>query len=81
MEKFFPAEKLILTGNPVRREIYDNQADRSRTLGGLGLDAAKKTVLIFGGILGARTINNAVEHSASTIEKRKDINCVVDRDL
>ena len=57
MEKFFPANKLVVTGNPVRSEIAD--ADRAEALKFFGLDPTKKTLLVVGGSLGARTLNQA----------------------
>lgn len=60
MERFFPREKLLLTGNPVRQDIYNLQALRSQALTFFGLDPSKKTLLVIGGSLGARTINEAV---------------------
>ena len=57
MEKFFPADKIVLTGNPVRTEITGG--DRAAALQFFGLDPAKKTLLVVGGSLGARTLNLA----------------------
>ena len=57
MEKFFPADKLVVTGNPVRTEIA--LGNRSDALKFFGLDPAKKTLLVVGGSLGARTLNQA----------------------
>ena len=57
MEKFFPADKLTLTGNPVRTEIA--HADRAEALRFFGLDPTRKTLLVVGGSLGARTLNQA----------------------
>ncbi|MBJ6145109.1 undecaprenyldiphospho-muramoylpentapeptide beta-N-acetylglucosaminyltransferase [Hymenobacter sp. BT559] len=57
MEKFFPAEKLVLTGNPVRSEIA--RGNRAEAQQFFGLDSAKKTLLVVGGSLGARTLNLA----------------------
>lgn len=57
MEKFFPADKLVLTGNPVRAEIA--QGDRAEALHFFGLNPNKKTLLVIGGSLGARTLNQA----------------------
>lgn len=51
MEKFFPADKIILTGNPVRQNLLDGRKSK---------DDGRKTLLIIGGSLGARTINEAV---------------------
>ncbi len=58
MERFFPAEKIILTGNPVRQNLTDG--NREEGLAHFGLSAAKKTLLIIGGSLGARTINESI---------------------
>lgn len=60
MERFFPAGKIIMTGNPVRQDLLDRQTDRSETVRSFGLDPEKKTILIIGGSLGARTINQCV---------------------
>ena len=60
MEKFFPAEKLVLTGNPVRSDIMDVQQKRQEALLHFGLVGTKKTILVIGGSLGARTINHSI---------------------
>ena len=60
MEKYFPAGKIVLTGNPIRRELTENKGTREEALGFFGLDRDKKTLLVIGGSLGARTINQAV---------------------
>jgi len=60
MEKFFPKEKIFLTGNPVRQDITVLQGKKERGQELFGLDKSKKTVLVVGGSLGARTINNAI---------------------
>lgn len=60
MERFFPKDKIILTGNPVRQALLDCTATRDEAIKQLGLDPAKKTILIIGGSLGARTINESV---------------------
>ena len=57
MEKFFPAGKLVLTGNPVRTEIA--LGNRAEALKFFGLDPSKQTLLVVGGSLGARTLNQA----------------------
>ena len=58
MEKFFPAEKIVLTGNPVRQNLAGG--DKTEALKEFGFSADKKVLLIIGGSLGARTINNSV---------------------
>lgn len=60
MERFFPAGKIIMTGNPVRQDLLDRQTDRNEAVRSFGLDPEKKTILIIGGSLGARTINQCV---------------------
>lgn len=61
MEKFFPAEKISITGNPVRTSIANATVAKSDALKFFGLDAQKKTVLVVGGSLGAKSINEAVD--------------------
>lgn len=60
MERFFPAEKIILTGNPVRQALLDTTITREDAIKAQALDPAKKTILLVGGSLGARTINESV---------------------
>ena len=60
MERFFPADKIIMTGNPVRQNLLDTKLTRDEAVKGLGLDPKKKTILLVGGSLGARTINESV---------------------
>lgn len=62
MEKFFPKEKIILTGNPVRQDILSMEGKRDRGLEQFGLDGSKKTILVIGGSLGARTINESISN-------------------
>lgn len=60
MERFFPKEKIILTGNPVRANLLTATPNRAEVLGSFGLRVGVKTVLVIGGSLGARTINEAM---------------------
>lgn len=60
MEKFFPAKKIIITGNPVRQDITDLQQKRSEAYKFFGVDPGKKTLLVIGGSLGALTINESI---------------------
>ena len=62
MEKFFPAGKIIISGNPVREAIVNSTTDRNAALAFFQLDPAKKTVLSIGGSLGAKTINEALDN-------------------
>ena len=60
MERFFPADKIILTGNPVRQALLDTTITREDAIRSFGLDPEKKTILLVGGSLGARTINESM---------------------
>ena len=60
MERFFPADRIIKTGNPVRQSLIDATISREDALRSFGLDPNKKTILLVGGSLGARTINESV---------------------
>jgi UDP-N-acetylglucosamine--N-acetylmuramyl-(pentapeptide) pyrophosphoryl-undecaprenol N-acetylglucosamine transferase len=60
MDKFFPADKIILTGNPVRKDILDTASKRDKAIAHFGLDADRKTLLIIGGSQGAKTINESI---------------------
>ncbi|KQC29826.1 undecaprenyldiphospho-muramoylpentapeptide beta-N-acetylglucosaminyltransferase [Flagellimonas eckloniae] len=61
MEQFFPKEKIIKTGNPVRSDLVDLKVDKREATDFFGLDADKKTILIIGGSLGARRVNQLIE--------------------
>jgi UDP-N-acetylglucosamine--N-acetylmuramyl-(pentapeptide) pyrophosphoryl-undecaprenol N-acetylglucosamine transferase len=61
LERFFPADKMLLTGNPVRQDLLDIQDKRKEAIEYFNLDASKKTLLILGGSLGARRINQLIE--------------------
>jgi UDP-N-acetylglucosamine--N-acetylmuramyl-(pentapeptide) pyrophosphoryl-undecaprenol N-acetylglucosamine transferase len=67
MERFFPADKIILTGNPIRRDIIALSSDKEASVRHFGLDPGKQTILILGGSLGARTINNSITRSFDRI--------------
>ncbi|MBL7857764.1 MAG: undecaprenyldiphospho-muramoylpentapeptide beta-N-acetylglucosaminyltransferase [Cyclobacteriaceae bacterium] len=69
MEKYFPKDKIVLTGNPVRKDILSIDEKRDKALSHFGFDASIKTLLIVGGSLGARTINESI---ISNIEKLLD---------
>lgn len=71
MEKYFPKEKIILTGNPVRQDIKNLAGKRERGMEFFGLEASKKTVLVIGGSLGARSINEAIKSFLPEFEKNK----------
>jgi len=60
MEKYFPKEKIVLTGNPVRKDILVIEEKRVKALTQFGFDSDKRTLLIIGGSLGAKTINESI---------------------
>lgn len=62
MEKFFPKEKIMVTGNPVRTAILKSSITREEGIKFFSLEESKATVLVFGGSLGAKSINEAIEH-------------------
>ena len=75
MERFFPADKIMLTGNPVRQALLDTTVTREEALSSLGLDPSKKTILLVGGSLGARTVNESVLQHLDLV-KNSDIQFV-----
>ncbi|MCA6073924.1 undecaprenyldiphospho-muramoylpentapeptide beta-N-acetylglucosaminyltransferase [Fulvivirga sedimenti] len=74
MEKYFPKDKIEITGNPVRKDIIGLETKRQQALTHFGLDDDRPVVLILGGSLGARTINNSV---LSHLQLLKDANVQV----
>ena len=67
MDRFFPSDKIILTGNPVRQNILQNNISKVDARKAFQLDPEKKTILIIGGSLGARTINESILQHLSDI--------------
>ena len=67
MERFFPADRIIKTGNPVRKNLLTNAMTQAEAKAALGFDPARQLVLVVGGSLGARTINEAVGNALDTI--------------
>lgn len=70
LERFFPKEKLILTGNPVRQDLLDIDSKRAEGIEYFKLNPNKKTLLILGGSLGARRINQLIEKELPFFEKQ-----------
>ena len=73
MERFFPQEKIRLTGNPVRKNLLEMRANRKEAMKAMNLDEEKKCVLIVGGSLGARSINEGIIASIEKIRANKEI--------
>ncbi len=72
MEKFFPAEKIVKTGNPIRKEVIDIKDKREKAASIFNLDSEKKTVFIVGGSQGAMSVNRSIQHN---------IDQFIDRDI
>lgn len=72
MEKYFPSKKIVLTGNPMRSQLAKG-ISKEEAAAYFGLDAGKKTILAFGGSLGARTINETIKNSHDLVAGRNDI--------
>ncbi|MBF4518631.1 undecaprenyldiphospho-muramoylpentapeptide beta-N-acetylglucosaminyltransferase [Flavobacterium sp. ANB] len=65
--RFFPKEKIVLTGNPVRQDLIDIDSKRDEAIAFYGLDPNKKTLLVLGGSLGARRVNQLIEKELQNI--------------
>ena len=76
MERFFPHEKIKLTGNPVRKSLIEMRANRSEAIKAMNLDEKKKCVLVVGGSLGARSINEAILANLDMIKQHEEIQFV-----
>lgn len=74
MERYFPkAKKIVLTGNPVRAALTEVTKHDPEAYSKLGLDPTKKTLLVLGGSLGARSINDSVIHSLTRLAEEKEV--------
>lgn len=69
MERFFPAERIVMTGNPVRQALLECKATKEEARKSFGLDASRPTVLVIGGSLGARTVNESIIGGIEKFEK------------
>ncbi len=76
MEQFFPQEKIVFTGNPVRSDIRHLEGKREEGLNYYDLDPEKKTIVVIGGSLGARTLNNAMRDNVEFFEKNGGIQVI-----
>ena len=76
MERFFPADKILFTGNPVRQNLLHITLTRQEAAQQMGLDPAKRTVLIVGGSLGARSMNESVLQQLELIRQQTDVQFV-----
>lgn len=76
MEKYFPQEKLILTGNPIRQDLLEKKYSAAEARDKLGIAPDAKVVLSLGGSLGARTLNQMFRDHASSIAAHPDIHFI-----
>ena len=67
LERFFPEEKIVFTGNPVRQYLLEINSKRAEAIAYFNLDVAKKTLLVLGGSLGARRVNQLIEKELQSI--------------
>ena len=68
MERFFPADRIVKTGNPVRQNVIGNNMTKEEARNAFGLDPDKKTILLVGGSLGARTVNESMRQHLSEVK-------------
>lgn len=73
MERFFPKDKIVMTGNPVRQNVLNVKLTPQEARQAFGLDPDKKTILLVGGSLGARTVNESVRQHFDTVKANPDI--------
>jgi len=73
MENFFPADRIILTGNPVRQNLLAKRSNHDEAAMNFSFDPQKKIMLIVGGSLGARTINNMMKAAFNMLKENADI--------
>ena len=71
LEKFFPKDKIVLTGNPVRKSMVEVDGKREDAFQFYGLDSSKKTILVIGGSLGAKTLNESVLNYLNDFQKEE----------
>lgn len=69
MERFFPADKIIMTGNPVRQNVVNDDISKEDARRKFGLQPDRKTILLVGGSLGARTINESIRQHLDTVSQ------------
>ncbi len=76
MERFFPAEKIVMTGNPVRRNLLLCTTDPADARRSFGLDPDRRTILVVGGSLGARTVNESIIAALPDIAAANDVQVI-----
>ena len=76
MDRFFPADRIRLTGNPLRGRFSKEGADRSEALAHFGFDTDKKTILVVGGSLGTRTLNEMMKHWIASLTGEMEVQVI-----
>ena len=76
MERFFPAEKIVMTGNPVRRNLLLCTTDPADARRAFNLDPDRRTILVVGGSLGARTVNESIIAALPDIAAANDVQVI-----
>lgn len=76
MEKFFPEKKIVLTGNPCRQDLLLSEENRQQGYIHFGLNPEKKTMLMLGGSLGARTLNQSIINAFPQLTKADDLQLI-----
>lgn len=76
MERFFPKDRIILTGNPVRQNLLNPSVSKEDALRSFGLQSDKKTILVIGGSLGARTINQSILNHLEEIRREENVQLI-----
>ena len=69
MQRFFPKDKIVMTGNPVRQSLLETTVTREEAVRSFGLDPSRRVILLVGGSLGARTLNESVLTQLNLIAK------------
>ena len=73
LERFFPVEKIVKTGNPIRKGFLQKEMDKKAAYQHFNLDPAKKTIFMFGGSLGAQSMNEALAANALLLKKHPEV--------
>jgi UDP-N-acetylglucosamine--N-acetylmuramyl-(pentapeptide) pyrophosphoryl-undecaprenol N-acetylglucosamine transferase len=73
LERFFPKDKMVLTGNPVRQDLMTIEGKRAEGVAHFNLDPNKKTILVLGGSLGARRVNQLIQKELEFFETQNYI--------
>ncbi|MBR1881769.1 MAG: undecaprenyldiphospho-muramoylpentapeptide beta-N-acetylglucosaminyltransferase [Muribaculaceae bacterium] len=76
MERFFPADRIVMTGNPIRRNLLDCDATPQDARRAMGVEPEKRTILVVGGSLGARSVNQTISAGLEVIKEAHDVQVI-----